>query len=178
MPHEPAPEDQDEYPPEETWQHPHLTGRPAIVPPPNLARRARNFVLRHWEPKPLEPPVIDAELEKLTPVERSTEALRHFVLSLEYWLSPKGALRAWIRFNLRLAAVLAVPCLLVVPLVTFALRQIRAWVEQVVQSTSSFIMFPLSALLIVGLISALLALSRSLLRQRQMQRRGDPYYYQ
>ena len=172
QPHEPPPEE--EYPEEQSW--PHQAARPAIVPPPNLARRARHFVLRHWEPQPLDPPTVDPELPHLTPVERSTEVLRHCILSLEYWLSPKGALRAWIRFNLRIAAILAVPALLVVPLITFALRQINTWVTQVVQSTSSFIMFPLSALLIVGLISALLALSRSLLRQRQQTRR-DPYQH-
>ena len=177
QPHEPYTPDE-EYP-EGSASWPQGAGQIAAsdMVRPNLARRARQFVLSNWEPKPLPPPKVDPDLLQLTPVERSTEVLRHSILSLEYWLSPSGVLREWIRFNLRLAAVLAVPALLVVPLVSFALREINSWVGQVVASTSTFLMFPLSALLIVGLVSALMALSRSILRNRQQPRR-DPYHYQ
>ena len=156
----------------ESW--PRQSASPSLVKP-NLARRAKGLMLRHWNPEKLAPPGIDPELVHLTPIERSSEVLRHAVLSLEYWLSPDGGLREWLRFNLRIAAILAVPALLVVPLITVVLRQINAWVALVIESTSNFILFPLSALLIVGLISALMHLARSLLAQRQPRR--DPHYY-
>jgi hypothetical protein len=142
---------------------------------PNLARRARGLVLRHWEPKKLDAPLIDPELIHLTLVERSSEVFRHVLLSLEYWLSPGGALREWIRLNLRIGAILGVPALLLAPLITFALRQINAWVALVIESTSNFVLFPLSALLIVGLISALVHLARSLMASRHPPR-DRPYY--
>jgi hypothetical protein len=169
-PYEPHPNDEQE----DSW--PRQPAQPSKVNP-NLARRARGLVLRHWDPKKLEPPGIDPELLHLTPVERASEVFRYTVLSLEYWLSSGGALREWIRLNLRVALTLAVPSLLVVPLITFALREINVWVALVIASTSNFILFPLSALLIVGLISALVHLARSVLAARHPQRDRDRPYY-
>lgn len=172
-PHEPTLDDEEFE--EQDGPSRQLT-QPTLVKP-NLARRAKGLVLRHWEPQKLEPPAIDPELVHLTPIERSSEVIRHALLSLEYWLSPSGALREWMRFNLRIGVILAVPALLVVPLITFALRQINAWVRLVIESTSNFVLFPLSALLIVGLISALVHLARSLLAYRHPHReRERPYY--
>ena len=44
----------------------------------------KRLVLR----QPLPPPAIDPRLEELNAVVRSTESLRHFVLSVEFWISP------------------------------------------------------------------------------------------
>ena len=72
--------------------------------------------------------------------------------------------------------MLVVPALVVAPLVTLALGQFRAWVDLIVSTTSNLVLFPLSALLVIGLISGLISIGRSIMimRIRQQQRR-DPY---
>ena len=59
--------------------------------------------------EPLPPPAIDPRLEELSAVVRSTECLRHFVLSIEYWISPNGRSRHWIKLNICLAVFLFIP---------------------------------------------------------------------
>ncbi len=78
-----------------------------------------------------------------------------------------------IRFNIRLALVLAVPALLLSPLITFMLGQLSAWSTMLAQTTSRMILFPLSALLIVGLVCGLIYITRALAQQRP---RRNPYY--
>lgn len=150
---------------------------PSGTPSQNWVSRCRRFILQHWRPEPIEPPKVDPELPHLSGAERSAEVLRYSVLSAEHWLSPKGWLREWLRFNAKLASLLFVPSLLVVPLITFTLGQFRTWVDLLVATTTGMVLFPLSALLVVGLISALVYLGKSLSRRHHQQRR-DPYYYQ
>ncbi len=120
--------------------------------------------------------MVDIDLPHLSSIERSAEVLRYTCSRLEYWLSPQGMLREWLRFNLRIACVLVVPALVVAPLVTLALGQFKAWVDLIVSTTSNLVLFPLSALLVIGLISGLISIGRSIMimRIRQQQRR-DPY---
>ena len=106
-------------------------------------------------------------------LERSAEVFRYGFNRLEYWLSPKGWLREWVRFNIRLALLLAVPSFLVVPLVTYMLGQLSIWSAMLAQTTSRMILFPLSALMIVGLVSGLIYIARALGHQRP---RRHPYY--
>jgi len=121
---------------------------------------------------------VDHDLPRLSAVERSAEVIRYSLRSFEYWLSPGGGLREWFKFNLRLAIVLAVPSLLVAPLVTLALRQFNIWIDLITRTTSNFVLVPLSVLLVIGLIAGLISIGRSILvmRMRQQQRR-DPYNY-
>jgi hypothetical protein len=143
--------------------------------PKNWVTRFLQFILRFWHPKDIEPPKVDPELPTLTGVERSAEVFRYSMLSTEYWLSPKGLLREWLRFNARLASILIIPMLLVVPIITFTLGQFKTWAELLAVTTSTMVLFPLSALLVVALISALVFACRSLARRNP---RRDPYYYQ
>lgn len=162
--HSPHPDDE-----EDGWIERHAPS----LPPPNWVRRTRSLVLRHWEPTPLAPPHVDPGMAQFTALERSAEVFRYGLHRLEYWLSPKGWLREWLRFNLRFALLLAVPALLVVPLITFLLGQLSAWSTMLAQTTSRMILFPLSALLIVGLVSGLIYITRAMAQQRP---RRNPYY--
>lgn len=167
---------------EEEWMEPQPRPLPSGFKPDNWVSRCRQVILRHWHPEAIEPPEVDPELPHLTGVERSAEVFRYSVFSLEYWLSPKGYLREWLRFNAKIASILFIPALLVVPLITFTLMQFKTWAELLVTTLTGMILFPLSALLVLGLISALVYLAKSLsqrrLQQQQMQQRRDPYYYQ
>jgi hypothetical protein len=133
------------------------------------------FILHFWHPHDIEQPKVDPELPTLTGVERSAEVFRFSMLSTEYWLSPKGRLREWLRFNFRLASVLIIPMLLVVPLITFTLGQFKTWAELLAATTTSMVLFPLSALLVIALVSAIVFACRSFTRRGP---RRDPYYYQ
>ena len=53
--------------------------------------------------EPLQPPAIYPHLEELNAVVRSTECLRHLILSIEFWISPSGRLRQWMKLNISLA---------------------------------------------------------------------------
>lgn len=75
----------------------------------------------------LEHPEVDRSLGRLSGLERVAEVLRYQILRLEYALSPAGGLRAWVKVNLLLGAVLAVPLLVLVPLVTAFLGAFTTW---------------------------------------------------
>jgi len=60
-------------------------------------------------------------------ITRATESWRYSILSLEFWLSPSGFIREWIRQVVRFALFLGAPVLLVVPLVTFLLASLLKW---------------------------------------------------
>lgn len=162
------PPDHDEREGDEWEEHP----TPSL-PPPNWVRRTRSLVLRHWEPTPLPPPRVDPDLANFTALERSAEVFRYTLHRLEYWLSPRGWLREWFRFNIRLSLVLAIPSFLVAPLITFALSQLSAWSALLADTTSRLILFPLSALLIVGLACGLIHTARAIAYHRP---RRHSYY--
>ncbi|HRH94349.1 MAG TPA: hypothetical protein PLB55_00365 [Prosthecobacter sp.] len=151
------------------------------MPNTTWAKQIRQIVVRRWQPEPLPEPAVDHDLPQLSAIERCAEVLRYNCSTLEYWLSPQGTLREWFKFNLRLAFGLAVPSLLVAPLVTLALRQFELWIDLLAKTTSNLILFPLSVLLVIGLICGLISIGRSILlmrlRHQQQQQRRDPYNY-
>jgi len=142
----------------------------------------RQIVIRRWQPEPLPEPEVDPDLPRLSAIERSAEVLSYTCRRFEYWLSPQGTLREWLKFNLRLAIGLAVPSLLVAPLVTLALGQFNVWIDLITKTTSNLVLVPLSVLLVIGLIAGLVSIGRSILvmrmrqqQQQQQQQRRDPY---
>ena len=165
-------------PQQDEWDEP-THPVPTAPASPTWAKQARQIVIKRWQPEPLAIPEVDRDLPRLNAIERSAEVLRFSLHQFEYWLSPGGSLREWIRFNLRLALGLAVPGLLVAPLVTLALRQIDTWIEFITKTTSNLVLVPLSVLLVIGLIAGLVSIARSILvmRMRWQQQRRDPYSY-
>lgn len=87
----------------------------------NLPKRwiwLKEFVQRHWQPKPIDPPTPDENVEELSGPQRSAEVIRYSILSLEFWLSPLGRLREWVRLNTKASVLLLIPTVIVLPLVT------------------------------------------------------------
>ena len=134
---------------------------------------------QHWRPKPLPAPVVDNELPHLNGIERAAEVIRFILTTLEHWLSPSGQLREFVKMNARLSIAIAVPVVLVAPLVTLALEQLKSWIALLNSTMSSFILFPLSVLLCILLVSGMVFIGRSILvmRLRSSQQRRDPYGY-
>jgi hypothetical protein len=79
--------------------------------------------------EPLTPPEINPALETLTALPRSAECLRHFVLSIEFWISPGGRLRQWIALNVRLAAFLLIRAILLMPVISLVLHEVDGWLS-------------------------------------------------
>ena len=119
------------------------------MPEPNN-RNWRELFRFRWNPQPLNQPKVDPNIETLHPLTRSAEAIRFSILSLEWWLSPEGALRCWIRNHTKLAVVLAIPAFLILPVVTFALWQIVSWSTALISITGRLIIFPVLLLLAVA----------------------------
>jgi len=114
----------------------------------------------HWNPQPIDPPQVDPELPKLNGLQRATESFRYTILSIEWWLSPNGTIRAWLKLNSKIGSVLIIPAILVVPLITFILWQVSKWIAWLVGIAGNLILFPLAALAAVVITLAVIALLR------------------
>lgn len=134
------------------------------------------MVRRHFQPEPLPAPLVDVDLPVLSPIERAAEVIRYVLTRLEYWLSPKGALREYIKLNLLASVCVAVPVLLVAPLVTITLERFKGWITLLSESMSSFVLFPLSVILSILLICGLIYIGRALLEMRYRATRREHYY--
>jgi hypothetical protein len=115
--------------------------------------------LSWWQPRPINPPKVDPELGQLDGLTRSAESFRYSILSIEWWVSPKGRLREWLRHNTHLACWLLIPAILVVPIVTFLFWQLVKWVTMLTSIAGHLILLPILTLiaalvfiLVIGLV--------------------------
>jgi len=120
--------------------------------------------------------MVDHELPKLTAIERAAEVMRFTFSRLEYALSPLGHLREFVKLNFRLALAIAIPDLLVAPLVTLAIRQFKTWVAMLTETMSSFVLFPLSVVLSIILVCGMVYIGRSILEMRMRSQHRQGYY--
>ena len=100
-----------------------------------------------WQPKELTPPTVDSELTSLSAIERSAEVTRYSILSLEWWLSPMGTLREWLRLHSKLGCFLLIPALLILPVGGFICWQIAGCIGSLVSIATNLIVFPLAVLI-------------------------------
>lgn len=101
-------------------------------------RISRAFMLA-WSPIRVKPPELDSHLETLSGVERVSEVLRFSALSVEVAISPHGGLRAWLKLNVLVALVLAIPAILVVPIITYLLSGFSTWSQFLVEIANNLI---------------------------------------
>jgi hypothetical protein len=132
---------------------------------PSKLSRIGKLYMDHWQPKPIQSPKVDPELKNLTGVQRSAEAIRFGVLSLEFWLSPLGRLREWVRLNSKLSAILLVPAVLVLPLILLITWQLVQWLALLISVSGKLIVLPMAALVAVGVIMLVIALLRAVLNK-------------
>jgi hypothetical protein len=101
----------------------------STVPATSLPARISRALMLAWRPTPVAPPALDSHLETLSGIERVAEVLRFSTLSVENAISPHGGLRAWLKLNLLVALVLAIPAALVVPVITYLLSGFSTWAQ-------------------------------------------------
>jgi small-conductance mechanosensitive channel len=94
-----------------------------------------NLIRTTWNPQPIPVPAINPDLEVLPAIERIAEVLRYQLLQIEYGLSNRGGLREWMRLVAVLTLVLAIPAVLIVPLVTVFLYAAASWTALLFQIT-------------------------------------------
>ncbi len=104
----------------------------------------------NFKPRPVHHPTVDPEFPDMNGLQRATEAWRYSLLSLEYWLSPGGHLREWIRQMARIALLLAAPAFLVIPIITFVLGALVKWTVMLTTIAWKLILLPVLAL--IGMI--------------------------
>lgn len=119
----------------------------------------------NWHPQPIAKPLITVQFDQLDHLQRTAEVFHYSLRRLEWWISPNGTLREWLRFNLMVAAVLGIPALLIVPLITYLLEQFTSWTAQLTRIASNLIVFPTTILIGIALFSAVAVLIRRLLRR-------------
>ena len=111
-----------------------------------------------WNPKRIRPPQVDADLSKMTGVQRAAEALRYVILRWEHWVSPSGDIREWLRHNTRVVAWLFIPALFVMPVIGFILWQVSGWLALLTSIVGRLIVLPILILLAFVVIKIVVAL--------------------
>jgi hypothetical protein len=119
-----------------------------------------------WNPQPIKPPTVDPQLSELCGLQRSTESILFSMLSIEFWISPSGQVREWLRHNSRLAIILAIPAFLVLPIITFALWQLVSWLVALTSIAGKIIVLPIMVLLAVVVIAAVVWLLKAIFSNR------------
>lgn len=85
-------------------------------------------------------------------MERAGEVMRYSIRRAEYWLSPRGTLREWLRLNLKLALFLGIPAVLLTPIITLVLTSAVTWSGILAEIARNLVLIPAwlgTALLII-----------------------------
>jgi len=159
------------------WEDQPLPHHHSTVANPTWAKRLKRTLIHHWRPRPVPSPLVDHELPHLSGIERAAEVFRFILTKLEHGLSPSGHLREFTKMNARIAIAIAIPVMMVAPLVTLGLAQVKGWVAILTSTMSSFVMFPLSVLLCILLVCGMIYIGRAILEMRVRSSRRDPYGY-
>lgn len=117
-----------------------------------------------WQPKPVDPPKIDPDLHHLDGLTRSAESFRYSILSIEWWVSPTGRLREWLRHNARLGCWLIIPAVLVVPVITFLFWHVSKWVAMLTSMAEHLIVLPVLALAAALVTLVVVAIVKAIFR--------------
>ena len=118
----------------------------------------QNNLLTSFKPEPIQKPTVDTHLKDLAPLARSTECIRYSLLNLEFWISPEGHAREWLRRNIRIGAWLFIPAIFVMPAIGFILWQLTGWLAMLMSIVGKLIALPLLILLAFIVIKIVLAL--------------------
>ena len=128
----------------------------------NWLSRILQQIRECFNPVPIEPPKVDPEFPEMCGLQRSAESIRYGILSAEYWLSASGKLREWVRNNMLLASLLAIPVLIVMPLIGLMLWQLVSWISMLTSLAGSLILFPIMALIAIAVILVIVNIIKSL----------------
>ncbi len=101
-------------------------------------------------------PVVNASLNQMNGLQRAAEAFRYSVLSIEFWISPEGNIREWLKVNVRFAMFVAAPTFMAFPIITVALWELEAWMDSLTTIASKLTVLPI--LVLLALVSIIIVL--------------------
>jgi len=133
------------------------------TPQNELRQSMWSWIKSQWNPKPIDPPTVDPGIAELDSLQRSAEAIRYSILSIEFWISPNGQVREWLKHNSHMAVWLAIPAFLILPIITFVLVQVGGWIATLVGIAGHLIIFPILALLAGVVFMIAIRIAKSLL---------------
>ena len=113
----------------------------------------QRIAARALQPVPVEQPKIDPQLTKLGSIERAGEVLRFSMRQFEYWLSPRGTLREWVRLNLKLALFVGIATAVLTPVVRMLLNSVVSLSAILIEIAKNLVLLPAwigTALLIIA----------------------------
>lgn len=119
---------------------------------------------KSWQPKPVDPPTVEPDLPHLNAITRSAESIRYSILSFEFWISRNGQVREWLRHNARIASWLAIPGLLVLPMVVLILFQVVKAVGLLTSIAGHMIVLPLLVLVAAVVLFVVVSLATAIFR--------------
>lgn len=126
--------------------------------------------LLSWNPKPVTVPEINPKAFERHPLVRASEILRYSLHRLEYWVSPNGMLREWLRLNLLLAFLVGITGIILAPLVTILLGEIAEWIQLILQIVTGLVSIALAAIFFFVLLRVFVTLKNKFRRGDQDQR--------
>jgi hypothetical protein len=120
-----------------------------------LSKAMNNRTLWHsdkqlWHPTPIQPPAVDPALAEMNGLQRAIESWRDAILSWEFWVSPNGDIREWLRLNSWLAAWLLIPAILIFPTIGYILSDLHSWTTIPTAITRHLIVLPILALVAIA----------------------------
>lgn len=115
----------------------------------------KKALLDAWQPQSIACPFPDKDFENLGLFERIAETIIYSILLFEYYISPNGGLRAWLRLNLLAGVVGVIPAVTIVPVVTYLLQGFTTWSEYIRRISENLLStvrfgFATLALIVVG----------------------------
>ena len=128
----------------------------------NRFSRFWRWMKQTWRPNQLHPPAVDPMFPTMDAIQRSAESIRYSILSWEFWASPNGQVREWLRHNTRIVVLLMIPALIIIPLIGFVLNQIASWVAAISTIAGHMIIIPVLLLLAFVVITAIINLFKSI----------------
>lgn len=134
--------------------------------PSTIAPAKRSFLSTaalRWSPRELPIPQVDPAFEQMNQVQRTVEVLRYSALQFEHWVSSGGCLREWLRWNTAVALFLSIPAVLIIPVITSLLGQFATWSALIKETASNLIIFPITGIIGIALLSAIALLIRLIL---------------
>ena len=97
--------------------------------------------------------MVDKKLDRMSGLQRAIEAFRYTILSIEFWISPDGCIREWLRKHVRWSAIIIIPTITVFPIATFALWELSSALNALTAIAGHLICLPILMLLVLLSIS-------------------------
>jgi len=104
----------------------------------------------HWAPEPVDPPELHPHFSDLPAPTRIIESARFQLAMLEFNLSPNGALQEWRRFWIRLALIVCIPTVAIIPMVAALGYLFGILLDLLVKALSC--LAALAAIIFIGLL--------------------------